>query len=66
MLDFVLVDVLETGLRVWHTEVAARVDSKSNFGSVVVGIRSSLCAAKGTGLVGTADVELVIVASECC
>lgn len=48
-----------------HTEVTARVDSKSDLGSVVVGIRSSLCAAKRTGLVGTADVELVVVASEC-
>jgi len=51
--------------RVWHTEIAARVDSKSNLGSVVIGVRSSLGAAKGTGLVGTADVELVVVAGEC-
>ena len=50
---------------VWHTEVAARVDSKSNLGSVVVGVRSSLGAAQRTGLVGTADVELVVVAGEC-
>jgi hypothetical protein len=49
-----------------RTEVAARVDSKSNLGSVVVSVRGSLRAAKGTGLVGTADVELVVVASECC
>jgi hypothetical protein len=48
----------------WHTEVAARVDSKSNLGSVVVGVGGSLGAAKRTGLVGTADVELVVVASE--
>jgi hypothetical protein len=48
----------------WHTEVAARVDSKSNFGSVVIGVGSSLGATKRTGLVGTADVELVVVASE--
>ena len=50
--------------RVWHTEIAARVDSKSNLGSVVIGVRSSLGAAKGTGLVGTADVELIVVAGE--
>jgi hypothetical protein len=49
---------------VWHTEVAARVDSKSNLGSVVVGVGGSLGAAKRTGLVGTADIELVVVASE--
>jgi hypothetical protein len=47
-----------------HTEVAARVDSKSNLGSVVVSVRGSLGAAKRTGLVGTADVELVVIASE--
>jgi hypothetical protein len=47
-----------------HTEVAARVDSKSNLGSVVVSIRGSLGATKRTGLVGTADIELVVVASE--
>jgi hypothetical protein len=50
--------------RGWHTEVAARVDSKSNLGSVVIGVRCSLGAAKRTGLVGTADIELVVVASE--
>jgi hypothetical protein len=49
-----------------HTEVTARVDSKSDLGSVVVSVRSSLCATKRTGLVGTADIELVVVASECC
>lgn len=46
------------------TEVAARVDSKSNLGSVVVDIWGGLCTAKRTGLVRAADVELVIVTSE--
>jgi hypothetical protein len=46
------------------TEVAARVDGKSDLGSVIVNSRGRLGTAKDTGLVGAADVELVVVLGE--
>lgn len=46
------------------TEVAAAVYGKSDLRSIVVLCRSSLSAAEHAGVVGTADVELVIVSRE--
>ena len=46
------------------TEVAARVHSQSDLGGIVIDIWSGLGAPKWGGVVGAADVELVVVPRE--
>lgn len=58
--NFLLASFISNSL----TEVAARVDSKSDLCGVIVDIRSCLCLTKHTGLVGVANVELIVVSRE--